>query len=113
MTGGAVVILGKVGDNFAAGMTGGMAFIYDPLSDFEKYINSDSVVWQKIETEYWIKYVKSLIQEHYSETNSELSKKIIDNFKNEILNFVQVCPKEMIDKLENPITLKPTIKEAS
>ena len=113
MTGGAVVILGKVGDNFAAGMTGGMAFIYDPLSDFEKYINSDSVVWQKIETEYWIKYVKSLIQEHYSETNSELSKKIIDNFKNETLNFVQVCPKEMIDKLENPITLKPTIKEAS
>ena len=113
MTGGVVVILGKVGDNFAAGMTGGMAFIYDPLSDFEKYINSDSVVWQKIETEYWIKYVKSLIQEHYSETNSELSKKIIDNFKNEILNFVQVCPKEMIDKLENPITLKPMIKEVS
>ena len=113
MTGGAVVILGKVGDNFAAGMTGGMAFIYDPLSDFEKYVNSDSVVWQKIETEYWIKYVKSLIQEHYSETNSELSKKIIDNFKNEILNFVQVCPKEMIDKLENPITLKPMIKEVS
>ena len=113
MTGGAVVILGKVGDNFAAGMTGGMAFIYDPFSDFEKYVNSDSVVWQKIETEYWIKYVKSLIQEHYSETNSELSKKIIDNFKNEILNFVQVCPKEMIDKLENPITLKPMIKEVS
>jgi len=106
MTGGAVGILGKVGDNFAAGMTGGMAFIYDPFSDFEKYVNSDSVVWQKIETEYWVKYVKSLIQEHYSETNSELSKKIIDNFKNEILNFVQVCPKEMIDKLENPITLK-------
>ena len=113
MTGGAVVILGKVGDNFAAGMTGGMAFIYDPLSDFEKYVNSDSVVWQKIETEYWIKYVKSLIQEHYSETNSELSKKIIDNFKNEILNFVQVCPKEMIDKLENPTTLNPMIKEVS
>ena len=39
---------------------------------------------QKIETEYWIKYVMSLIQEHYSETNSKLSKKIIDNFKNEI-----------------------------
>ena len=113
MTGGAVVILGKVGDNFAAGMTGGMAFIYDPFSDFEKYVNSDSVVWQKIEIEYWIKYVMSLIQEHYSETNSELSKKIINNFKKEILNFVQVCPKEMIDKLVNPITLKPMIKEVS
>ena len=52
MTGGNVVILGEVGDNFAAGMTGGMAFIYDPYSNFEKYVNSDSVVWQKIETEY-------------------------------------------------------------
>ena len=113
MTGGVVVILGKVGDNFAAGMTGGMAFIYDPFSDFEKYVNSDSVIWQKIETEYWIKYVMSLIQEHYSETNSKLSKKIIDNFKNEISNFVQVCPKEMINKLENPITLKSMIKEVS
>ena len=58
MTGGTVVILGKVGDNFAAGMTGGMAFIYDPFSDFEKYVNPDSVIWQKIETEYWIKYLK-------------------------------------------------------
>ncbi len=113
MTGGVVVILGKVGDNFAAGMTGGMAFIYDPFSNFEKYVNSDSVIWQKIETEYWIKYVMSLIREHYSETNSKLSKKIIDNFKNEISNFVQVCPKEMINKLENPITLKPMIKEVS
>ena len=88
MTGGTVVILGKVGDNFAAGMTGGMAFIYDPLSDFEKYVNSDSIVWQKIETQYWIKYLMSLIQEHYSETNSELSKKIINNFENEISNFL-------------------------
>ena len=113
MTGGTVVILGKVGDNFAAGMTGGMAFIYDPLSDFEKYVNSDSIVWQKIETQYWIKYLMSLIQEHCSETNSELSKKIINNFENEISNFVQVCPKEMIDKLKNPITLKSMIKEVS
>ena len=40
MTGGTVVILGKVGDNFAAGMTGGMAFIYDPNQEFENYVNS-------------------------------------------------------------------------
>ena len=87
--------------------------VSEMVKEKSKQINKDSVVWQKIETEYWIKYVKSLIQEHYSETNSELSKKIIDNFKNEILNFVQVCPKEMIDKLENPISLKPMIKEVS
>ena len=53
MTGGNVVILGDVGDNFAAGMTGGMAFIYDKTNDFEKKVNSETVIWQKVETEYW------------------------------------------------------------
>ena len=113
MTGGTVAIIGKVGDNFGAGMTGGMAFIYDPSSDFEKYVNPDSVVWQKIETQYWIKYLSVLIEEHYKETNSELSKKIINNFDQEIHNFIQVCPKEMINKLENPITNKINIQEVS
>ena len=113
MTGGTVVILGKVGDNFAAGMTGGMAFIYDLNDQFEKRVNPETVVWQKPETQYWINYLKNLIEEHYKETNSNLSKKIIDNFDNEINNFFQVCPKEMINKLENPITDKINIQEVS
>ena len=113
MTRGTVVILGKVGDNFAAGMTGGMAFIYDLNDQFEKRVNPETVVWQKPETQYWINYLKNLIEEHYKETNSNLSKKIIDNFDNEISNFFQVCPKEMINKLENPITDKINIQEVS
>ena len=47
------------------------------------------------------------------ETNSNLSKKIIENFDQEISNFIQICPKEMIDKLENPLSIKPIIKEVS
>jgi glutamate synthase (NADPH/NADH) large chain len=113
MTGGTVVILGEVGDNFAAGMTGGMAFIYDLNNNFEKKVNPETVVWQKVETKYWINYLKNLIEKHYYETNSNLSKNIIDNFDKEIYNFVQVCPKEMINKLENPITDKINIKEVS
>ena len=113
MTRGTVVILGKVGDNFAAGMTGGMAFIYDLNDQFEKRVNPETVVWQKPETQYWINYLKNLIEEHYKETNSNLSKKIIDNFDNEINNFFQVCPKEMINKLENPITDKINIQKVS
>ena len=113
MTGGTAVILGNVGDNFAAGMTGGMAFIYDQSKNFEKKINQDSVIYQYIETEYWINYLKSLINEHYQETNSQISKKILDDFNNEIKNFIQVCPKEMLDKLENPVTLKTMVKEVS
>ena len=113
MTGGTVVVLGNVGDNFAAGMTGGMAFIYDISNDFEKKVNPDSVVWQKVETEFWSNSLKKLVAEHALETNSEFSKKIISNFENEIENFIQVCPKEMLDKLSNPITFKKTIKEVS
>jgi len=113
MTGGMVVILGKVGDNFAAGMTGGMAFIYNKSKDFENKVNSDSVIWQNVETEYWKNILKNLILEHSNETGSLISKNLISNFDNEIKNFVQVCPKEMLDKLKNPITLKSKIKEVS
>ena len=113
MTGGTVVVLGNVGDNFGAGMTGGMAFIYDPNNDFEKKVNSETVIWQTPETKYWINFLKKLIEEHFVETSSNLSRRIIDNFDEEILNFIQVCPKEMVDKLENSISLKPIIKEVS
>jgi glutamate synthase (NADPH/NADH) large chain len=113
MTGGTVVILGDVGDNFAAGMTGGMAFIYDKSKEFEKKVNPDSVLWQNIETDYWIEFLRKLILQHLQETGSLLSKNILANFNQEIKNFVQVCPKEMIDKLENPITSKSKIQEVS
>ncbi|MDC3035867.1 glutamate synthase large subunit [Candidatus Pelagibacter sp.] len=113
MTGGTAVILGSVGDNFAAGMTGGMAFIYDKSKEFEKKVNPETVVWQNIETEYWKKYLKRLILEHSNETMSNLSKKIIDNFEKELDNFIQVCPKEMINKIEHPITITSKVKEVS
>ena len=113
MTGGTVLILGEVGDNFAAGMTGGMAFIYDVSEDFDTKVNEESVVWQKVETEFWTNYLKELLAEHHRETGSKLSEKILNNFNNELENFIQVCPKEMLDKLENPISLKKTIKKVS
>ena len=113
MTGGTVIVLGEVGDNFAAGMTGGMAFIYDRDKEFAKKVNPESVVWQNLETDYWKKFLKELISEHFSETGSNLSQKIIQNYDKELNNFVQVCPKEMLDKLSNPISLKPSIKEVS
>ena len=79
----------------------------------KKKVNSETVIWQNVETDYWKDFLKDLIEEHFKETNSNLSKNIFENFDKEILNFVQVCPKEMIDKLENPITLKSKIKDVS
>ncbi len=113
MTGGNIIILGDIGDNFGAGMTGGMAFIYDPENQFDKKVNPESVVWQTPETKFWIEHLRKLIQEHVTETNSTISKTIVDNFENEINNFVQVCPKEMLDKLENPISNKKLVGQAS
>ncbi len=55
MTGGVAVILGPVGDNFAAGMTGGMAFVYDAAGEFPRYVNPDSVIWQRINSLHWEK----------------------------------------------------------
>ncbi len=109
MTGGNVVILGNVGDNFAAGMTGGMAFIYDQKNDFEKKVNPETVIWQKVETEYWENFLKSLIKRHFEETNSKIAKQILENFDIEKDSFFQVCPKEMLNKLKNPISLKSKV----
>ena len=110
MTGGNVVILGEIGDNFAAGMTGGMAFVYDKKDEFSIKVNPNSVIWQRIETDYCKDFVKKLVLMHSNETNSETSKLIIKNFDEEVKYFYQVCPKEMLNKLENPISENKDIK---
>ena len=113
MTGGSIVILGDVGDNFGAGMTGGMAFVYDPNNEFPKKANPETIIWQTPETEFWKNNLKKLVSKHYQETESNVSKNILENFDLEVNNFLQVCPKEMIDKLENPITNKSIVGKAS
>jgi len=112
MTGGTVVILGKAGDNFAAGMTGGMAFVYDPKHEFENFVNPGSVIWQVPETDYWKSCVNNLVNQHFEETQSHIAKTILENFNNEVQNFKQVCPKEMLDKLTNPLLLKTKVSKA-
>ena len=104
MTGGNVVILGDVGDNFAAGMTGGMAFVFDPKNKIQNIINSKTVVWNKIEINYWENLLKDLITKHQINTKSSFAKSILDNWKENVNYFVQVCPIEMLDKIEHPIT---------
>ena len=113
MTGGNVIILGQVGDNFGAGMTGGMAFIYDPKNNFENFANPVSIIWQKIETEYWKNFLKNNLEDFLKETDSNVAKIILNNYENELLNFKQICPIEMLDKLDNPITLKNLVKKVS
>ena len=113
MTGGTAIILGQIGDNFGAGMTGGMAFVYDIEKNFENYVNPTSIIWQPVETEYWKNFLKDNLKDFFQETNSVVSKKILENFEGELKNFKQICPLEMLDKLDNPITLKSTVRKVS
>ena len=111
MTGGTAIILGAVGDNFGAGMTGGMAFIYDE-NELDNFVNPASIIWQIVETDYWKKFLKESIEDFVNKTSSKKAKKILENFEVELKNFKQVCPIEMLDKLNNPITLRPYSKKA-
>ncbi len=103
MTGGTVVLLGAVGDNFGAGMTGGMAFVYDENGRFDKAMNPDSVIKQRFETEYWEAQCKDLIIRHAAETGSDFSAKLLDDWELERGRFWQIVPKEMLTRLANPV----------
>ena len=94
-------------------MTGGMAFIYDEKNIFENFANPASIIWQEVETDHWKNFLKNSLNTFINETNSKIAKKILNDFENELKKFKQVCPIEMLDKLDNPISLKPRIKKAS
>ena len=104
MTGGTVVILGPVGDNFGAGMSGGMAYVYDPDAKFERAVNPDMVVWQRFGTEHWEQDCKSLIEDHARMTGSEFSKKLLLEWELERGHFWQIIPKEMLSRLDQPLS---------
>ncbi|MFO0476407.1 MAG: glutamate synthase large subunit, partial [Alphaproteobacteria bacterium] len=104
MTGGVAVILGAVGDNFAAGMTGGMAFVYDPSGEFGIRVNPDSVIWQRIDSAWWNDLLVSMIEEHVAETGSRHARRILGQWETERLHFWQVCPKEMVNRLKQPLS---------
>jgi glutamate synthase (NADPH/NADH) large chain len=103
MTGGVVAILGLIGDNFAAGMTGGMAFVHDADGLFAEHINPDTVVWQRIATPYWNGVLRMLVEEHQRETGSAFAAELLSRWDQEAAGFWQVVPKEMAHRLSHPL----------
>ena len=106
MTGGIAVILGTIGANFGAGMTGGMAYLYDPEGQVDDMLNMESLVTGPVAVQHWEDQLLGLIQRHVEETNSAKGVEILRNWDLEKANFVQVCPKEMLDKIPHPLTLE-------
>jgi glutamate synthase (NADPH/NADH) large chain len=103
MTRGVAVVLGPVGDNFAAGMTGGMAFVYDTDGSFESNVNDDTVIYQRIQTPYWEGVAHALIKEHVKETQSRYAERLLIDWDREKSRFWQIVPKEMIHRFEQPV----------
>lgn len=105
MTGGRTVVLGKTGRNFAAGMSGGVAYVYNIDEDFDYYCNMQMVELTLIEDTYDSRELRQLITNHYNYTNSPLAKYILDNWNTEVEKFLKVTPIEykkvlQDDKLE-------------
>ncbi|XP_057452987.1 glutamate synthase [NADH], amyloplastic isoform X2 [Lotus japonicus] len=94
MTGGTVVVLGKTGRNFAAGMSGGIAYVLNADGKFQSRCNLELVDLDKVEEEEDIVTLKMLIQQHQRHTNSLLAKEVLDNFGNLLPKFVKVIPRE-------------------
>ncbi len=112
MTGGVTVILGSVGANFGAGMTGGMAYIYDPKRVFDQYVNMESLMLASVTVPHWEAQLKGLLEQHLAETGSAKTKEILHRWDEELANFVQVCPKEMLNRLTHPLSLESDQKSA-
>lgn len=106
MTGGVAVILGSIGANFGAGMTGGMAYLYDPEGKAETMMNMEGLVTCPVTVNHWEAELKGLVERHLEETGSRKAAEILQNWDLEQGNFLQVCPTEMLDKLPHPISLE-------
>jgi glutamate synthase (NADPH/NADH) large chain len=104
MTGGTVVILGAVGDNFGAGMSGGMAFVYDEDGAFPERANPDSIVWQRLASAHWEKQLKALVTDHGKRTGSPRAAQLLANWDTARAKFWQICPQEMIPRLKHALS---------
>ena len=94
MTGGRVVVLGETGRNFAAGMSGGVAYVWDKNHNFDYFCNMDMVEINLVEDSASRKELQGLIQQHYLHTGSDLARTMLDNWQDYAGDFIQVIPIE-------------------
>jgi glutamate synthase (NADPH/NADH) large chain len=99
MTGGKVVVLGPTGRNFGAGMSGGLAFVYDPDDTFARRLNFEMVDIDPIEDDDR-EWLRDIIRRHQSETDSAVAARILSRWHDEVRQFVKVFPKDYKRVLE-------------
>jgi glutamate synthase domain-containing protein 3 len=110
MTGGTVVVLGETGRNFAAGMSGGLAYVLDRTGEFPIHCNEGMVDLEPLKEEEDIERLRVLIEEHHLHTQSTVAKKILDAWEEMLPKFVKVYPRDYRRVLEER---KKRLKEAA
>ena len=111
MTGGRVVVLGETGRNFAAGMSGGVAYVWDRKHNFDYFCNMDMVEINLVEDSSYRKELHELIRQHYLYTGSKLARTMLDDWNRYVEDFIQVVPieykrvlqEEQVKKLQQKI----------
>ena len=111
MTGGRVVVLGETGRNFAAGMSGGVAYVWDKNHNFDYFCNMDMVEINLVEDSSYRKELHELIRQHYLYTGSKLARTMLDDWNHYVEDFIQVVPieykrvlqEEQVKKLQQKI----------
>ena len=106
MTGGVAVILGEIGANFGAGMTGGMAYLYDPDGRAPELMNMETLVTCPVTVDHWVHELEELVEQHLAETGSRKAADILQHWDAEKANFLQICPKEMLSRIPEPLSLE-------
>ena len=94
MTGGKVAILGKTGRNFGAGMSGGVAYVYNPDGTFEKNCNQELVLLSQLSELKDMNELHGMLENHYRYTESQVAKRMLDHWETEYKRFVKVIPKD-------------------
>ena len=99
--------VGQVGANFGAGMTGGMAFVYDADDSFERRANPENIVWQRLASAHWEAVLRALVERHAAATDSRWSKGLLADWDQALGRFWQVVPKEMLSRQTHPLDDSP------
>lgn len=94
MTGGRVVVLGPTGKNFAAGMSGGIAYVLDEYSRLYRNLNKEMVLMEKVETKYEQEELRAMIEAHVAYTGSRKGRRVLENFKEYLPKFKKIIPED-------------------
>jgi glutamate synthase domain-containing protein 3 len=113
MTGGRVVVIGETGRNFAAGMSGGIAYVYDEKGAFPRLCNMEMVSLEKPDKPEDIATIRRLLENHVKLTGSPVAKAILDDWEKELRWFVKVMPNEYRKVLENRAEMEERAKKLS